>query len=570
MTQRTAGVSATRNARYQIYVFACFKQRYAVRFDDRLTTILKLPADSQGAKVAIWSQLVSLLAQESGALPGDQEAQARMLETKLRNDVPLNRRKFVAESLAGRIRDTKTLLVFGQDSAPVAAAILINAKLSETDWAKVIPILPPASRALLRERRDLPDGVTRMLSAYGAGDTGLPSSSNANPAESDSASPIQIRDLVARIEAFKNERETSIAAKLGENVPHEDKAFSFRFETDRAGVINWVEGAPRGALIGISFAETSEPRAFGVDGHAAGAFRKRAAFNSARLRVAGTGPASGDWLISGDPSFDADDGRFCGYRGIARRAEPSEQASTVAVAPFGKDMTADSIRQLVHELRSPLNAIRGFAEMIVGQLLGPVSHSYRHQARQIVDDSMRLANIVDDIDLTARLEMESSPAVTNDATDVIEMVESALHRLDPQLEHYGISLQLSAFADMPFCKIERQSGIRLIERMIATTIGIAETGETLNVNVTHDLRQIIVAIDQPRLIDFDIGADLRGLSPDKAERCTNPPPLGLNFALRLIRQMAQSLGAQFTAEASKFTLILPQAHDSEKKTIESG
>lgn len=539
-----------------------------MRFDDRLATILTLPADSEGAKTAVWSQLTSVLAQKSGALPAEQEASARTLENILRSAVPLDRRKFVAESLAGRVTDIDTLLIFGQDSAPVAAAILTNAKLSEADWAVVIPRLPPASRALLRERRDLPDGITRMLNAYGASDTALPPSDITAEVEGDAASPIQIRDLVARIEAFKNEREANGSNKTAPEQPQEAKAVSFRFETDRAGVICWVQGAPRGALIGISFAETSEPRAFGVDGHAAGAFRKRAPFQNARMRVAGNGAASGDWLISADPSFDTDDGRFCGYRGIARRAEGGEHVN--ASTPFGNDMSADSMHQLVHELRSPLNAIRGFAEMIDGQLLGPVSYPYRDLARKIVEDSGRLVSIVDDIDLTARLAMDQDIATANVATDVVEIIEAALHRLDPQINHYDIDLTLSANANLPLCAVDRPNGVRLIERMIATTIGIAETGEALTIDVSHDIHRIIVTIGQPRLIDFDIGTNLGSLSADQEARCANPPALGLNFAFRLIRQMAQAVGGQFKSNARKFTLILPQARDTEKKTIESG
>ena len=540
-----------------------------MRFDDRLATILKLTTDSRSAKAAVWSQLVSVLAQKNdGSFPIDQVASARALENRLRAEVPLNRRKFVAESLTGRISDLETILIFGQDSAPVAAAVLINANLSEADWAELIPRLPPASRALLRERRDLSEHVTRMLHAYGAGDTALPSSNITAEVESDGASPTQIRDLVARIEAFKNDREANVATRTVADQSQDTQALSFRFETDRAGIICWVQGAPRGALIGISFAEISEPRAFGVDGHAAGAFRKRAPFRNARLRVAGNGAAAGDWLISADPSFDTDDGRFCGYRGIARRAELGKQMNSSA--PFGRDMSADSIRQLVHELRSPLNAIRGFAEMIDGQLLGPVSQAYRDQARKIVEDSGRLVNIVDDIDLTARLEMDSGFGASNGATNVVEMVEAALHRLDPQMSRHDIKLTLSTCANLPCCAVDRQSGVRLIERLIATTIGIAETGETLAIEVTHHASLITVAIARPRLISFDMSANLIALSADQEAHCTNPPALGLDFAVRLIRQMAQAVGGQFTIEARKFALILPQARDSEKKTIESG
>jgi hypothetical protein len=542
-----------------------------VRFDDRLATILTLPADTAGGKAVMWSQLISILAQKSADIPDEQRAEARARSVFLQPDVAPDRKRFVAESLAGRIIDADTILLFGLDEPSVAAPVLANATLPEADWTNIIPLLPSTSRALLRERRDLPQPAVRALGIYSAGDNALPSLNEPAISESEDESSIQISDLVARIEAFKHERSAATTQQASpQELSHVAQATAFRFETDRSGVLNWVEGAPRGPLIGMSFADISEPRAFGVDGHAAGAFRKRSAFRNARMRVAGTGPTSGDWLISADPNFDSEDGRFLGYRGFARRAQSDEQADAGNLTPFGKNMSADAIRQLVHELRSPLNAIRGFAEMIDGQLLGPVSHSYRHQARHIVEDSLRLVSIVDDIDIAARIEMNANPVISNDATDIMQMVEAALDQLDPQLMRFGIGLKISSSPDVTFTDVDRESGIGLIARLIATTIGIAESGETLALDVTHNGRQIFIAIDQPRLIDSDVGAKTVALSSTLQSRCSNPPALGLNFALRLIRQMADAVGGQFKTESGKFTLILPQAHDTEEKIIESG
>ncbi|WP_447407616.1 hypothetical protein, partial [Clostridium perfringens] len=81
--------------------------------------------------------------------------------------------------------------------------------------------------------------------------------------------------------------------------------------------------------------------------------------------------AAGTWRVAGTPSFDPASGRFVGYAGIARRPRADED-----VAP-SRRMASDSLRQLVHELRTPTNAIAGFAELIEAQLLGPVSDVYR-------------------------------------------------------------------------------------------------------------------------------------------------------------------------------------------------
>ena len=542
--------------------------RTTVRFDDRLATILTLPVDGARAKAVVWSQLVSFLAQKGTTIADGQRAPAVAHAAALQSQVPEERRKFVAESIGRRINDPATLLLFGQDVPAVAAPVMIGAQMPEASWTEIIPQLPPATRALLRSRRDLPETVTRMLSAYGSTDNALPSYNATDEAPNDENRPIEIRDLVARIEAFKQERVGSVPPAIT-NVPPETITTSFRFETDRAGLIHWLEGAARGAIIGISLAEMAEPRSFGVDGHAAGAFRKRTAFRNARLLVAGNGPASGGWLISADPTFDPDDGRFRGYRGLARRAAPGEQANGSAISPLGGNMSSDSVRQLVHELRSPLNAIRGFAEMIDGQLLGPVSHAYRQQAQNIVEDSAKLAGIIDDIDVAARLDAQDQLSPTHEVIDIADLVKVAVDLLQPQCERFDVTLTLNIDAEDAWSRIERHGSTRLIQRFIATMVGIAEPNEHLAVYVSNNMRQIAVSVGRPHLFNADIDLKIGDLPEELRARCANPPALGLSFAIRLIRQMAEAIGGQFRTEPDKFTLILPPAHDTEGKTKES-
>src|SRR6185436_10674774 len=138
-----------------------------------------------------------------------------------------------------------------------------------------------------------------------------------------------------------------------------------------------------------------------------GGFEKRAPFRDARFAVAGEGPASGDWRISGIPFFDPRTGAFLGYRGTARRPRLDEIATAAREAApglFGTQFPAESLRQLIHELRTPLNAIIGFAEMIEGQYLGPAASGYRDNASEIAGQARNLLGAVDDLDTAARLE----------------------------------------------------------------------------------------------------------------------------------------------------------------------
>src|SRR5258706_4029456 len=202
------------------------------------------------------------------------------------------------------------------------------------------------------------------------------------------AGTFQVAELLARIDAYQRQREgtpsnrTPSAPEIQSELFNLDQvhAESFRFETDAAGTVRWIEGASRAPLIGLSLDLAAMPNGSRVDGVAAGAFRRRAGFANARLVVDGTSGAAGQWRITGVPVFDRASGRFSGYRGSARRPRADESAEPMQ---RGRNPASDALRQLVHELRTPTNAIAGFAEMIESQMLGPVSAAYRAHAAAI-------------------------------------------------------------------------------------------------------------------------------------------------------------------------------------------
>ena len=377
-----------------------------------IATALAQPADRPDRREAQWRQLVDLLAQRR---PGSGDAAALEAYAILRATrdlvAPAVRRQ-AALALAGRRVDPELIAFFTEDNAAVAAPLLAAARLEPEAWIAVLPRLGPAARALLRHRDDLDPRVRQALAAFGPSDFVLEGAGA--PAAETGESKSQIRELVARIEAYRKQRDSEPPAAEPAPMPALDArpADGFRWETGTDGILVWVEGAPRGALVGQSIAWIAGPGQYGVDGQAAGGFEKRAPFRDARFSVAGDGPAAGDWRISGIPFFDHGSGSFLGYRGTARRPRPDEIARAAAEAPpqgvFGTQFPADSLRQLIHELRTPLNAIIGFAEMIEGQYMGPAAAPYRGRAAAIIEQARGLLGAVDDLDTAARLESRRS------------------------------------------------------------------------------------------------------------------------------------------------------------------
>ncbi|MFN2258225.1 MAG: sensor histidine kinase, partial [Parasphingopyxis sp.] len=442
-----------------------------------------------------------------------------------------------------------------------------------------LPSMPSHARSLLRHRKDLPRPVRDALERYGAADMILESSAGvaaANDAEAadravpdevgaEQQGPAQIRRLVERIEAFR-ERRARAEAEVADRRIEE-----FRFEAGRDGVIRWVEGAPRGPLIGLSIAFSADALDFGVDGHAAGAFRSRAPFRDARLTVAGEGPAAGAWRISAVPFFTDEDGRFAGYRGMARRPRRGEEAGAAAEPGlFGSTLAPDSLRQLIHELRTPLNAIIGFSEMIEQQLLGPLPDAYRNRARMIAIEATRLIDSVDDLDTAARVETDRL-ALGPESVDVTEILTRLHDSYVEQVEARQVALIIRIEEGLPNLDTDAIAVERMIERLLAATVGLAAGGERIVVRCSTVGTDAMVAIafDRPALLAGQSEDELLDPGYSPAGDWPDAPALGLGFALRLVRNVAREAGGRLEVTAQRFVLYLP-AKDASACSGEQG
>jgi signal transduction histidine kinase len=95
---------------------------------------------------------------------------------------------------------------------------------------------------------------------------------------------------------------------------------------------------------------------------------------------------------------------------------------------------------LSHELRSPLNAVIGFSEIIAEPELGKIPVAkYAEYAREIRDSSRHLLSIIDDLLDIARIE-SSSIEITQESICAEAMFDTVTRSLAPLAEKRGVTL----------------------------------------------------------------------------------------------------------------------------------
>jgi len=550
-----------------------------LRFDDRLDTVLGADMATPFGAQSAWRQLTDLIGRRRAAPSADAIDRLRAIRPR----VPSRIRAASARSLAFANPPAELVRLFAEDEPSVAAPVIAAARLSGAEWHAMLPNLPPTSRSLLRHRRDLPPETVRALNSFGPSDFALPqpeggweapepavatpepvvapvvtelpakgAARRAEPAPANDASPppaptgpFPIADLVARIDAYQ--RDHGSLARPVQTALGDAPIDHFCFETDATGTIRWVDGAPREPLIGVLLGTGSAQ----VDGVVSGAFRRRAPFADARLVIAGASAAAGQWQVSATPAFDPASGRFTGYRGVARRPRADQRAESIPGAP-----SPEALRALVHELRTPTNAISGFAEMIEAQILGPAPDGYRERATAIRHDTRGLLAAIDDVDTAARIEqdalvlrpgvVEMAPLLRRAAIDLEPLMLLRQSVVDIDYGPSGLAIAGDEIAVA-----------RLVSRLMALAVGASGIGERIAVRASIKDGQARLAVERPRAFLAWPGEALLSLEGEDQEGSL----LGTAFGLRLARNLAGELGGSLKIGEQRLTLRLPAALD---------
>jgi signal transduction histidine kinase len=255
------------------------------------------------------------------------------------------------------------------------------------------------------------------------------------------------------------------------------------------------------------------------------------------------------------PGFDDATGRFTGYRGTARRPRGDEQAAPVRQAT----PATDSLRQLVHELRTPTNAIVGFAEMIESELLGPVAPVYRDQARVIRTQTRHLIGAIDDLDFAARIESRGLD-LRSDRVAIGAVIADAIADLEPLATLRGATFVTEGpdgLVDGDARAVER-----LVSRLLAAVTAAAAPGERIAIRTGLAAGAILLEIDRPEaMADYPGNALFTAEDASDAQSGEGGLLLGSGFAFRLARNLVHELGGSMVVGDQELTLRLPAAVD---------
>ncbi len=539
-----------------------------MHFDDRLATVLRLRAQGAALTRIQYRQLLDLLGTQPSDARGENVEAAYQRLAELSDVIPAAERAKILRDKAMRLRSPRLVAALSATEPMLAGAAIDAAKLDPAEWTDLLPALPPTARARLGTRADLIPMLTEQLARLGVARPGLPptqSGAMATPADAAAPAPEPITKvdddqndgsisaIVKRIEAYRKARAPEATGQAPQlpldeehvlHVPAEARAFDFA--TNANGQIVWADPGVAPMVIGQPLAGPAAAEVL------LNAVTRRQPIRGARIDLAGSPAIAGAWRIDASPRFDPLSGQFLGHQGRMRRW-PSPAAVAPASSP---DSEAERIRQLLHELRTPVNAIQGFSEVIQQQLFGPTPHEYRALAAGIAGDAARMLAAFEELERLARLESAAMELEPGEA-DLAEVLAATIAQLAVHTGQRGSGFSLEGPSGPCPVALARLELERLAWRLLATLAGTAAPGEQLPIAIEPGAAGLRVALGLPAGLASQTDQDLFEAAPGAIPQAISAGVFGVGFALRLARAEARAAGGDLVRTDDRLVLDLP-------------
>lgn len=222
---------------------------------------------------------------------------------------------------------------------------------------------------------------------------------------------------------------------------------------------------------------------------------------------------------------------------------------------------------LGHDLKTPLNAILGYAEVMQAELMGPMPAPYADYPAIIHESGTDLLLLVDDILDLARAEA-GQPRLDPEPVDLTASAESVIRQLTGQAARSGITLKLKADGEV-WAEADARAVRQIWQNLLSNAIKYSGSGKTITLETRHDGGATLLAVT-----DRGAGiaaADLTKLTEPFAQGTGAKPGTGLG--LSVVRRFAELHGGTLKIESkpgkgTRVEVTLPRAAEADIAPLE--
>ena len=213
-----------------------------------------------------------------------------------------------------------------------------------------------------------------------------------------------------------------------------------------------------------------------------------------------------------------------------------------------------TLAHLSHELRTPMNAIMGFAQMMHDQIFGALAARYRDYSGHIHESGRHMLDLIDTILDVSRAEA-GQLSIEDSEIEAVDLIEECLQMVAPTAAAKHLKLERHFAPSSPYLIADRTKLRQALLNLLNNAVAYTREGGSVAVRVFSDAEGLEIAVS-------DTGV---GIASDDLEKCQEPfvrvgNPLiagaeGAGLGLPLARRLVEAHGGTFklTSELGRGT-----------------
>jgi len=236
------------------------------------------------------------------------------------------------------------------------------------------------------------------------------------------------------------------------------------------------------------------------------------------------------------------------FRRVTIAASELEQAR--AAADAANQAKTDFLRNVTHEIRTPINAIVGFSTIMRDEMFGPVGNDrYIGYINDIANAGEHILQLVGDLLDLSKIEA-GEMSFEIETVNLREQIDATVSLVQPLADERRVLLLVDESTEGAIARSDPRLVRQILMNLLSNAIKFTpEGGEVV-------CRAVQESGDRIRIEVSDTG---RGVSPDQIERILKPfgqvaaaqtgVPRGTGLGLPITKKMIESLGGEFVFES---------------------
>lgn len=222
------------------------------------------------------------------------------------------------------------------------------------------------------------------------------------------------------------------------------------------------------------------------------------------------------------------------------------------------------LANMSHDLRTPLNAMMGFAQMLEHHTFGPLGDPhYDEYAASIHNSGQHLVSLINDILDISKIE-SGHYELAEEVMQPADFISDAISMVEPQAKGRGQSIHAVLPAHLPYILCEKRAMVQVLGNLLSNAVKFSPEGGRIDLKVE---------VEEGKQLTIEVRDHGDGISPSDQQRIFEPfrqaesmlsrkREEGTGLGLFLSRQLTELHGGKLLLESSigdgtSVTVILP-------------